>query len=236
MNMADTIVAKSDQLNADDLLAGPMTVVITKVALAAGDQPVTISFDGDGGKPYRPCLSMRRAIMHVWGADASTYVGRAMTLYRDAEVVFGALKVSGIRISHMSHLDQRVRFALTAKKGQKKAYSVEPMPAAAPEPQPHTPDALDKQAEATERLIARINACATVDALSEVARDSKISDWRLKLKAKRPDLDARIADAFAARYQTAAWPGRDAEDAAQPAPADPDDTFPLDRPMPEGGV
>ena len=232
MNMADTIVAKSDQLNADDLLAGPMTVVITKVALAAGDQPVTISFDGDGGKPYRPCLSMRRAIMHVWGADASTYVGRAMTLYRDAEVVFGPLKVGGIRISHMSHLDQRARFALTAKKGQKKAYSVEPMPDAVPEMESPAPEALDKQAEATDRLIARIEACATVDALSEIAGDTKISDWRLRLHAKRPELDTRIADAFAARFRTV----RDEEDVAKPMLADPDDTFPLDRPMPEGGV
>ena len=58
-----TIAPKSDQLNADDLINGPMTITITAVKARPGssEQPIQISFDGDGGKPYLPCKSMRRA-------------------------------------------------------------------------------------------------------------------------------------------------------------------------------
>ena len=71
-DLAKTIEPKSDQLNADDLIAGPRTIVITAVRANAGsaEQPVSISFEGDDGKPYKPCKSMRRVMVHVWGPDA----------------------------------------------------------------------------------------------------------------------------------------------------------------------
>ena len=36
MDMREAIVPKSDQLNADDLIAGPMTVKVTGVAIKGG--------------------------------------------------------------------------------------------------------------------------------------------------------------------------------------------------------
>jgi hypothetical protein len=134
MDMSSTIAPKSNQLNADDLIAGPRTIKVTAVRGNEGnqEQPVAVSFEGDGGKPYLPCKSMRRVMVQVWGADARAYVGRAMTLYRDPEVIWGGMKVGGIRISHMSDMDGAVTMALTATKQQRKPYTVKPlvMPAA----------------------------------------------------------------------------------------------------------
>lgn len=127
MNMTDTIEAKSDQLNADDLIGRSITIKVAGVALLAGDQPCAISYEGDNGKPYRPGKSMRRVLVHVWGPDAAKYVGRMMTLYRDDDVQFGGLKVGGIRISHMTGISEPVTMALTAKKGSKKAFKVLPL-------------------------------------------------------------------------------------------------------------
>lgn len=129
VNMTATIAPKSDQLNSDDLIGGPRTVTITRVSGNESnvEQPVNVWFDGDGGKPYRPCKSMRRVMVAIWGADASAYVGRSMTLYRDPSVTWGGMQVGGIRISHMSHIDKPQTMALTATQKQRKPYTVQPL-------------------------------------------------------------------------------------------------------------
>lgn len=127
-DMRAVIVPKSDQLNADDLLAGPITITINKVTIRPGtEQPVSVFFDGDNGKPYKCCKSMARVMVHCWGADANEYVGRSMTLYCDPTVKWGGLEVGGIRISHMSHIPRGVTMALTATKGQRKPFVVKPL-------------------------------------------------------------------------------------------------------------
>lgn len=126
-DMRAVIVPKSDQINADDLIAGPLTIKVTKVTISPGEQPVSIFFDGDGGKPFRPCKSMSRVLVSVWGPDANAYAGRSMTLYRDPGVTWGAMAVGGIRISHMSHLATVTNLALTETKGRKKPFTVRPL-------------------------------------------------------------------------------------------------------------
>jgi hypothetical protein len=127
-DMRAVIVPKSDQINADDLLAGPMTITVKEVSIRPGtEQPVSIHFEGDNNKPYKPCKSMARVMVHCWGADANKYVGRSMTLYCDPKVKWGGLEVGGIRISHMTDIDSRVMMALTATKGQRKPFIVDPL-------------------------------------------------------------------------------------------------------------
>lgn len=128
MDMAQAIVPKSDQTNADDLLAGPRTVKVTGVTVRGGqEQPVSISYEGDNGKPYKPCKSMCRVIVTAWGADSSQYAGRSMTLYCDPKVTWAGMAVGGIRISHMSDIKGDLTMALTATRGNKKPYTVKPL-------------------------------------------------------------------------------------------------------------
>lgn len=131
VDMGAFIAPTSDQLNADDLIAGTRTITVTSVRANEGsaEQPISISFEGDSGKPYKPCKSMRRVMVMVWGADASKYPGRSMTLYCDPNVQFGGMKVGGIRISHMSHLDEPRTMALTATKARRAAFTVQPLKA-----------------------------------------------------------------------------------------------------------
>lgn len=166
-DMAPTITPKSDQLNADDLLAGPRTITIREVKIAPGtEQPVGVFFDGDGGKPYLPCKSMRRVMVAVWGPDASAYTGRSMTIYRDPTVTWGGMEVGGIRISHMSHIDKTMVIVLTATKKARKPFTVEPLvmkgrPAAQPKETP---------LERAQQLLSEVGAVETqeaLDALSE---------------------------------------------------------------------
>lgn len=127
-DILSTIEPKSDQLNADDLIGDrTITIKITEVSIMASDQPVSLHYEGDNGKPYKPGKSMRRIIVAAWGVNVSQYVGRRMTLYRDDTVTFGGVAVGGLRISHMSHLKQNMTLALTAARSKRKPYTVEPL-------------------------------------------------------------------------------------------------------------
>lgn len=133
MDMSAFVIPKSDQMNADDLISGPMTVTITRVSgTGNADQPVAVYFDGDNGKPFKPCKSMRRVMIAAWGADAAQYSGRAMTLYRDPKVAFGGMEVGGIRISHMSHIERDLAMALTVTKAKRAPFMVKVLKQAAP--------------------------------------------------------------------------------------------------------
>jgi hypothetical protein len=130
--MSAVIAPKSDQINADDLIAGPITIRISRVETRPGtEQPVSIYFDGDNGKPWKPCKSMSRVMVAAWGANGKLYAGRSLTLYRDPSVKWGGMEVGGIRISHMTHIDRPMVMALTATKGMRKAFQVQPLKVAA---------------------------------------------------------------------------------------------------------
>ena len=110
MNFADTIKTKSDQLNADDFIGkDDLIITITEVKCNdKQDQPVSIHYKGDNGKPFKPCLSMRKLIAYAWGVDESQFIGRSMTLFRDASVKWAGENVGGIRIKAMSNVESKL--------------------------------------------------------------------------------------------------------------------------------
>lgn len=126
MDVSDTIVAKSDQLNADDLLGGPITVEVIGVSRSdAKDQPLLVKIGG-GHMPFKPCKTMRRVLVAAWGKDASQWRGRMLRLFRDDRVKWGGAAVGGVRISHMTHIAKDgLTLSLTETKGKKAAYTVE---------------------------------------------------------------------------------------------------------------
>ena len=150
MDLTPTLAPKSNQLNADDLIAGPRTIQITKVSAGNAEQPVAVYFDGDNGKPWYPCKSMRRVMVAAWGTDGASYVGRLLTLFRDPEVMYGGIKVGGIRISHMSHIDTALSLALTVTRQKRAPFVVKPL--AMPAPAPATPSRDELQAQALGKL------------------------------------------------------------------------------------
>jgi hypothetical protein len=127
-DMREVIIPKSDQLNTDDLISGPITVKITSVQIRPGtEQPISVRFDGDNNKPYKPCKSMARVMVHCWGPDAKNYTGRSMTLYRDDRVRWAGVAVGGIRISHLTDIDRDITMALTETKQSRKPFTVRPL-------------------------------------------------------------------------------------------------------------
>lgn len=201
-----TIVAKSDQLNADDLIGGSITITVTKVSLLAGEQPIAIGYATDNGKPYKPCKSMRRVLVGAWGSDGSKYVGRRMTLYRDPDVMWGGEKVGGIRISHMSDIEGEVTLSLLASKKCKRPFTVRPLTGSAPATLPKIEQAL--------RDVATQGVAALTQAWAKLSPQQQ--GILAAVKAQDIDQIARAADARAAQE-----PGRPRQMFADDAPPEP---------------
>lgn len=184
IDMRDTVVPKSSQLNADDLITGPLTVRISGVARGSNaEQPIAINYEGDAGKPYFPCKSMRRVMITAWGVNAADYVGRSMTLYRDPKVLWGGMAVGGIRISHMTDIDEPMTVVLTESKSSRKPFRVAPLVMDAPP---------DPARQVADDLIARFDAVADAKALFALIDHPRVKERRAKLADTRPELSQDV--------------------------------------------
>ena len=114
---------KSEQLNADDLLAGPMTGRIVRVTAGSAEQPINVYTDASP-RPWRPCKTDRRVMVAMWGPDPSRWVGQSVRLTRDATVRLGPDIVGGIRVTAAS-IDKPLTVQVTASRGKKTARTVE---------------------------------------------------------------------------------------------------------------
>ncbi|MXP42951.1 hypothetical protein [Allopontixanthobacter sediminis] len=191
-DMSPAIQPKSDQISADDLLAGPMTIRVASVEINPGtEQPVIISYDNDNGRPWKPCKSMSRVLVAAWGPDAKQYVGRSITLFRDPTVKWGGMEVGGIRVSHLSDIEKPMQLALTATRGKRAPYSVQPLKVQTQEPQE------DKAAIAADKIIATIARAPDVEKLDAYVASK--SDMLADLANDRPDLHAKYETALQAR-------------------------------------
>ena len=124
-DLSNTIVPKSDQLNADDFIAGPRIINVTSVKVVSGDQPISIYYENDDGKPWKPCKSMRRVLIAAWGSDGDAYIGRSIQLFNDSSVKWAGQAVGGIRISHLSDIANTLVLPLTTTRGKRSPYKIE---------------------------------------------------------------------------------------------------------------
>lgn len=216
IDMSQFVQAKSDQLNADDLIGGPRTIRVRGVRANEGapEQPVSIFYEGDDDKPYKPCKSMRRLLIAVWGNDAAQYVGRSMTVYRCPKVKFGGMAVGGIRISHASHIDGQMTVALMETKGKRAPHVVKPLQVDAPRQQQAaagaaTTDEPDETEQYTRRGLAAIAKAATLDRMALIEQDIVGAMDRLS-----DDQAARLSAAVSARKAELAGSTEEASDGA----------------------
>lgn len=177
-DMSAVIIAKSDQINADDLVAGPMIVTIAAVKITPGtEQPVQMSLE-ETSKFFRPCKTVSRVMVSLWGADANQYVGRSLRLFRDPNVTWAGVKVGGIRVDQASHIDGER--SLVVKESQKvsKVHKIKPLVMQKAEP----------EAPPIERARAAIENAPDLDTLKRVWASKAMAPFREELQ---PVLDAQ---------------------------------------------
>jgi len=126
-DVTKAIAPKSDQLNADSLITGPMTIRIRDVKVSDGEQPIWVYFDGDDNKPWKPCKTAARCLASIWGPNAAQWVGMHCTIYNDPTVTWAGAAVGGIRVSHMEGLDKPRALQLTKTRGKKGTVTIQPL-------------------------------------------------------------------------------------------------------------
>lgn len=106
-DISKAIQAKSDQLNAADIIGSEPIITIRNVKVLPGDQqPVHIYFDGDNNRPWKPSKGMLRIIALGWGLDSSNWIGKKVQIYNEPSVKYAGQDVGGIRIKGMSHIQK----------------------------------------------------------------------------------------------------------------------------------
>jgi hypothetical protein len=209
MDLTQTIIAKSDQLNADDLVGGPQTFTVTDVRMGDSEQPVSIVLaEWPEGRPFKPSKTVLRILVLAWGKESDDWPkGARMTLYRDEKVKWAGTEVGGIRVSHLSHIKSPLKVALAESKGKKKLHTVQPLPdAPLAEPARMSVDyvseveaaktdtelrAIWKQAkeagELTDPLAAKITAAADKLAGPQAEPDADADEQQMILDAERDE-------------------------------------------------
>jgi hypothetical protein len=181
-DMSQVIIPKSDQISADDFIAGPITYRIDSVEIRAGtEQPVSIHLAGEP-RAWKPCKSMSRVLVAAWGPDANVYKGRSVTLYRDPTVKWGGMEIGGIRVSHMSHIERDMLLQLTATKGKRAPHIVKPI----------TGDTGAKQLTIDDARTA-ITQAASLDDLKKVWSAKTMAPFRDELQDALDERKAALA-------------------------------------------
>jgi hypothetical protein len=128
MSLLDTIKPKSDQLNYDDLIGGPIIVSVAGLKAGSADQPVVIEIAGVNGEtymPFKPCKTVRRVLIAAWGSKGKDWIGKRMRLVGDPTVRYGGVEVGGIRVSHVSGIAEKMKIKLTQTRGKRADFILE---------------------------------------------------------------------------------------------------------------
>lgn len=168
MDLSKTIIAKSDQLNADDLITGARTFTVQEVRPGSEEQPVSIVLaEWPNNRPFKPSKTVQRILAYCWGAETDDWPqGAQMTLYRDEKVKWAGEEVGGIRVSHLSHIKGVQKIALQESKHKKSLHTIQPLAQKAAEPTP---------AELAAQVADGLNASTT---------EAEVREWGNRAHAK----------------------------------------------------
>jgi hypothetical protein len=180
-----TLAPKSDQLNADDLSASPITVRVVGVKQYDNDkQPCGVELEGYDGRPWKPCKGMRRALVQFWGPSVKQWIGRRITLFRNPKVRYSGKEAGGIQFSGMSHIADKQQVPgylqgtitvaadghyvtmITASRGVREEMHVWPLP---DEPEQKPVDLIEKFASA-KKAIAEADSLEKLGKIESAAK------------------------------------------------------------------
>jgi hypothetical protein len=142
MDVSETILAKSDQVNAIDLVE-PVVVTVVDVKAGPADQPVHIITDKYGpARPFKPSKTVRRDLAKAWGTEAQAWIGRSMEIYNEPTVLWAGKPVGGIRVSALSHINAPIQTAHTITRGKYTEVTIRALPTAPESSEASVVDAL----------------------------------------------------------------------------------------------
>lgn len=118
--------AKSDQLNAVDILGADRIIRVRDVRVVKSEQPVSVYFDGDNNRPWKPSKGMIRILGAAWGTDSTAWIGRSALIYCEPSVKYAGQEVGGIRIRALSDIPAAgLRATIAISKQKREPYPVQ---------------------------------------------------------------------------------------------------------------
>lgn len=132
VDISKALEAKSDQLNAVDLIGSDKVIKITKVDNPGGEQPVWIHYEGGEGKPWKPSKGMLRVLCFGWGTETDNWIGKFVSIYCEPTVVYAGKEVGGIHIEGMSEIKKDFTMPLRISRNKTITYSVKKLNVATP--------------------------------------------------------------------------------------------------------
>ncbi len=190
VDISKTLISKSDQFNAVDLVGKVIIYKISKVDadVEKKDQPVSIYFEGEK-KCYRPSKGMRAIISEKWTPETDLWMGKSLELYHEPKVVYAGAECGGIRIHGMSHIDNDFKKRVVESKVLQINYKIRKL-------QEHVKN--DTQApsqkilDAIDKCIAEISAFTDIGDV-DVFLSSEKYTW---VKKQQANLLKRVDDAL----------------------------------------
>lgn len=175
-DVSHTLIARSDQLNAVDLIGTEKLLTITSVDVKqSGEQPVVIHYEGENKRPWKPALTARRILAALWGSDSSKWIGHTVAVHCDPTVVYAGEEVGGIRPHAATGIDSERVIKLKERRGPKpKTFTIQPLRMETTQAKPTRIEfSMETYTRAIEKIISESE---THDELQ--TRFDRMSDWR----------------------------------------------------------
>lgn len=185
-DISHLIVAKSDRLNAVDIVGGPKLITITSVDVPEREGPITVHFEGENGRPWIiGNKTVPRILGKIWGNDSKKWTGHSVEVHYDADVIYAGEQVGGIRPHAATGIDTTQVIKLKEKRGPKgKTFEIKPLRM---EKKGEKIERIEFSMETYEAAVNKIIAeSETADELTE--RFDRMTDWRKQ--AAQSDRDA----------------------------------------------
>lgn len=197
-DISHTLIAKSDQLNAADLIGTEKLLKITKVDVKeSGDQPVVIHYEGENGRPWKPALTARRILAALWGSDSSKWVGHTVAVHCDPSVIYAGEEVGGVRPHAATGIETKQIIKLKERRGPKpKTFEIKPLKIDKKTSAVSVPE---YSFEAYEKFIHSVIQETDPDKME--ARFERAKDWRLKAASENRERTIQLRELYDARLE-----------------------------------
>jgi len=135
-DISQALQAKSDQLNAMDIVGCEPVITIREVRYnpSAPSQKLWVFYNGDNGKPWKPSVGMGRILAGGWGTESDAWIGKSVKIFCEPSVKYAGKEVGGVHIRGMSHIPERgINLMLAINRGTRVPFHVEHLSMARPE-------------------------------------------------------------------------------------------------------
>jgi hypothetical protein len=124
IDLRKALAAKSDQINADDLVSGAR---IVKVVGAKKGEPVCDLLLEDEKRVWRPCKTVGRVLAACWGNSVSAWIGQSAKIYCEPSVKYAGAAVGGIRVEAVTGIDSPKIIKTQESRGKRVSITIQPL-------------------------------------------------------------------------------------------------------------